>query len=618
MKAKKANRLLSVVLTIVVTFTMLYVDCEVANAIDEESEIKSINLTLPEELVQISETDGRWKTDSTGEMYYYYDIQNKILQDGAELTICFQDGNEKKYNLIWAEDTVQGIPDWRFESEDGSYISLGNKDNFLILTNQEEVHWTPGNTYDITVKHKGKTTSIPVNIIENPVQAIRIDVSKGIELIGEAGGYWERDENGEEFYNYYYSTICRKVFASDNTFVITDAEGNEKTYNATIKDGEGGLLSADGDWISIDGDEVRINGKQWETHWLIGNTYEVEIEYKGKTTTVPVKIVENPVDSISLTIPNVVKIVEKTDGHWLTNEEGEKWYCYCPAIWEGIFANGTKLVVNNTDGSNEIYTLQQSENGEAEFLSKNGKRISLEDSSLVITSPGEEEHKYWTVGNTYDVIVEYMGRPATIPVSIVKEKDKPSSDSSYIPPVLPQKPIISADDGYTVNLSSDGKSATIIVKEGYELLDVIVNSVSRGAVTTLTNLKTGDKVEIKVNKKDEELSEVEKVQAELGKVTKSNFKARSKLVKMKSGKTAIKIICKNTSGVKFDGVQIFRSLKKNSGYGKKPIYTSKSGKYYNTSIKKGKRYYYKTRGYIEVDGVKYYSSWSAKAWRTAK
>ena len=74
----------------------------------------------------------------------------------------------------------------------------------------------------------------------------------------------------------------------------------------------------------------------------------------------------------------------------------------------------------------------------------------------------------------------------------------------------------------------------------------------------------------------------------------------------------------NTSGVKFDGVEIFRSLKKNSGYGKNPIYTSKSGKYYNTSVKKGKKYYYKVRSYIEVDGIKYYSAWSAKAWRTVK
>ena len=187
----------------------------------------------------------------------------------------------------------------------------------------------------------------------------------------------------------------------------------------------------------------------------------------------------------------------------------------------------------------------------------------------------------------------------------------------FIPPITVQKPTISTGEGYTVSTGSEGTTATINVQDGYELVDVTVNGVSKGEVTTLTGLKTGDKIEVTVVKKAE-LSEAEKVQLELAKVTKDNFKARSKQVKMKNGKKAVTITWTNTSGVKFDGVEIFRSLKKNSGYGKNPIYTSKSGKYYNTSVKKGKKYYYKVRSYIEVDGIKYYSAWSAKAWRTVK
>lgn len=219
---------------------------------------------------------------------------------------------------------------------------------------------------------------------------------------------------------------------------------------------------------------------------------------------------------------------------------------------------------------------------------------------------------------TYDCGADFS---MDVIIEVPVEGGGSSSDSGgFIPaPTTPtiQRPIISTGTGYTVTSSEDGTSVAIRVEEGYEIVDVLVNGVSKGAVTTLSDLKIGDKIEVKVAKKAE-LSEVEEVKAELAAVTADNFKAHSKQVKMKSGKKAIKITWKNTSGVKFDSIEIFRSLKKNSGYGKKPIYTSKSGKFYNTSIKKGNRYYYKVRGYIEVDGVKHYSAWSAKAWRTVK
>ena len=96
------------------------------------------------------------------------------------------------------------------------------------------------------------------------------------------------------------------------------------------------------------------------------------------------------------------------------------------------------------------------------------------------------------------------------------------------------------------------------------------------------------------------------------------FKLRSQLVKAKSGKKAIRIKWTNPTDIKFDGVEIFRSVKKSSGYGKKPIFVSKSGKYTNTSVKAGKKYYYKVRGFVTIDGEKVYTDYSYKAYRTVK
>ena len=101
-------------------------------------------------------------------------------------------------------------------------------------------------------------------------------------------------------------------------------------------------------------------------------------------------------------------------------------------------------------------------------------------------------------------------------------------------------------------------------------------------------------------------------------VKKIKLKLRSQLVKTAAGKKAIKLTWTNPSETKFDGVEIYRSLKKNSGYGKKPIFISKTDKYTNTSVRKGKTYYYKVRGFVTIEGEKVYTDWSSKAIRTVK
>lgn len=109
----------------------------------------------------------------------------------------------------------------------------------------------------------------------------------------------------------------------------------------------------------------------------------------------------------------------------------------------------------------------------------------------------------------------------------------------------------------------------------------------------------------------------------LAKLDSYELVARSAAGKTSGGKKAIKIKVYDKNGLStdfFDGIEIYRSTKKNSGYGKKPVFVIKSGKssYYNTAIKSGTRYYYKVRGFVMIDGQKYYTDYSLKAIRTAK
>jgi len=66
------------------------------------------------------------------------------------------------------------------------------------------------------------------------------------------------------------------------------------------------------------------------------------------------------------------------------------------------------------------------------------------------------------------------------------------------------------------------------------------------------------------------------------------------------------------------GYEVFRSLNKNTGYGDKAFFMTTNQAYNNTSVKLGNRYYYKVRGYILSNGIKYYTNWSTVGYRMVK
>lgn len=214
----------------------------------------------------------------------------------------------------------------------------------------------------------------------------------------------------------------------------------------------------------------------------------------------------------------------------------------------------------------------------------------------------------------------------TLTFSVRKNDESGSGGGSYIPV---QKPTILAGEGFQTMLSADGTKLTITAAAGYEIQDVLLNGASKGSVTQLSGLKTGDKVEIKTAKKAEpavpgkptdptNLSTDESIKKIKEGVENTSITLESKLTKNKK----ILLSWTKSRGYKVDRFEIYRSVKKNSGYGKKAFFATGNGEvstYLNTkNLRTGKTYYYKLRGVRTMDDKKYYTQWSNRAWRTVK
>lgn len=172
--------------------------------------------------------------------------------------------------------------------------------------------------------------------------------------------------------------------------------------------------------------------------------------------------------------------------------------------------------------------------------------------------------------NGKPVTVTYGGQTCIIGELTVKSAASPTRPA--IPTV--QKPTIDTSEGAEVTLNSGGTDAAIHVADGYELVDVTVNGVSKGAVTALSGLKTGDLVVVVTQK------QADPNEALIEAVKNSSLVARSMYAKAPSGKQSIKVYWFNRDGSKldFDGYEVYRSVKRYSGYGTKPIFeTTKAG-----------------------------------------
>ena len=98
----------------------------------------------------------------------------------------------------------------------------------------------------------------------------------------------------------------------------------------------------------------------------------------------------------------------------------------------------------------------------------------------------------------------------------------------------------------------------------------------------------------------------------------TKLKLKSELVQFKTGNAAIQLQFNVDSTIKLDGIEVFRSLSKYPEKSKSSIFKTENSSYVNTKVSMGKTYYYRIRGFVEVNGKKYYTDFSNRAYRKVR
>ena len=202
------------------------------------------------------------------------------------------------------------------------------------------------------------------------------------------------------------------------------------------------------------------------------------------------------------------------------------------------------------------------------------------------------------------------------------EAKAPYGGGSYYPytPSTPSKPAAPGlDKTKTDSAAALNAAATANKYDAAEQAEV--KKILDKANADIKNAKTEAEVKAIEEAAQAEIDKIltteeKAIVAALDNVEKRDFATKSKVITRKGGKKVIRLTWTAPDGVDVDGYEIFRSTKKNSGFGKKPYFTTSNTSYTNTKdLKAGKTYYYKVRAFVVINGERVYTDYSLKAYR---
>lgn len=363
-----------------------------------ENPIESLNYIPNDTAEYIQNTNGHWEKDENNKDYYYYRVPESCK--GDKLVVKYKSGLSEIYvynGFEWADQDGDPLDSYYLDYCDDQYT----------------YHWTLGTKNYYTISYYGLEAKVPVTIVENPVKSVSYTPAAPIEMVQNFSGYWDKDNNGEEFFFYNipdfssgdkltveYTNGATVVYLYNDFTGWSDPEGNEPDY-----------------------DEFDYNSNQYSKHWTLGSDNYYTLSYYGIDMQVPVTIVENQVESIEYKPANPIEFIVNTNGYWETNGD-DSFFVYNFEIYN----DGDKLTVKYKDGTSKVYTYD----GKCEGVWVDPQGNELDFDYLDYYDNQYSDH--WTVGSDNYYTLAYYGAETKIPVTITESPVK-SIDYTPVKPI---------------------------------------------------------------------------------------------------------------------------------------------------------------------------------------
>ncbi len=255
------------------------------------------------------------------------------------------------------------------EKTSGS-VQIGGESYWLSYEdNQNNEHWTLGNTYTLNASLGGVKCTFKATVEEIPIARIEFDE---VTVIQNIDGYNKIDDDGTQYFHYRYSTPSYVVYYKDGT-------NSGKTM---------GDVQIGGSYLGLDcSDDQDVN------HWTVGNTYAVSVKVGSFNTSFNVKVVPVPVSRIEV---DDIILFENTGGSFVVDSDGNEFYRYTYSPYFIAYYNdGTKSY--KTNGS-----------------------IQIGNSRYGLNYSGNQDEQHWTVGNTYIIPCSILGVTSSFKVTVLE------------------------------------------------------------------------------------------------------------------------------------------------------------------------------------------------------